>query len=720
MSNKEIKDQVKKQLKAYRDAGRQLSVGLNASLEKLQAELRRLEGSTEVKEKKEYPPLDPPNFGEPEIILNPDPLTVQELQQDELEVGFDIETSRVRPHLGSIRLYQLYFPSSDTVCIWDTREPECYLNPLLTMLDSVVITKIIHNALFEYSWIREKHGIRLRNVLDTMILSQISRAGMYEMYQSAGLTNPNSLETLCNEFGFSYSKEHQSYDYDDDSPIPWAVYQYGAFDAKATYKLSKEIKRPKQDIDLKMTEVFGELSFNGFSANFEAIKELRQEYKDVWSKLYSEIENEWGVNPQSPQQLLVKIHQTYGTVPYTFDKKTKTRRPSTDKPSVNDFIASNPQLDTEILKKIQYFRSIKKVGEDYPKEYLVNHRNGKLHGDYRILGFQGEGRSSCKNPNIQNVAKHTSVHKMFGLPGLRSIFQAKEGRVFIEIDLAAAHAQIARFLSGDRKLILSRKTGIKLHFFTLQTMLKQQGIFLEPVEIKRAKADKDHEYYKLVNDLYKLSKNVFYSFLNFSGKNTLQSTFAKEDVIISTNTCDQYLKATASTFSDLREYQTKLVETVKSRYTLYTARDKTPLGLVGYLDIPDGSRIYYPLKYATPSKICASVWLRTEATAIKKALLEMQVQKINQAKKGDAWDTVYITNFSHDSFVLDCPIETAEKVADQAYEILTRSITEYVEDYEEEKEFLIDKETGLTRQPHKGEVFDKSDLKGYTISKVWS
>lgn len=718
-TNKELKESIKAELRAHKAKGRSLSIGLNASLEKLQEELNRLNGQSSIK--KEYPPLEPPSFGEPEIIVNPDPDSVIVqilLDLEDPEVGFDIETSRSKPREGEIRLYQCYIPEQDTVLIWDRGEPECDLEPLLTVLDNPKVTKIIHNAQFEYLWVREKHGIKINNVLDTMILSQVARAGTFEAYQAAGLTSPNSLETLSKEFGFEYSKEHQGYDYDDPSGIPWAVYQYGAYDAKATYKLSKAIKRPKQDIDLLLTEVFGELSYNGFSADYDAIVDLREEYRKVWQKLETEILQDLQANPQSPKQLLTKIFERYGKTPITYDRKTRTHKPSTDKPSINDFIASNPDLDTEVLKKVQHFRSIKKIGGDYPKKYLVNYHNGKLYGNYKILGFSGEGRSSCKDENIQNVAKHTEVVKSYGLPALRSIFKAKSGRVFIEIDLAACHAQIARFLSRDENLIISRKTGIKLHFFTLQTMLAQMGIYLQPIEIKRAKADKEHEYNKLINNLYKLSKNVFYSFLNWAGGGTLQSTFSKEDVIISVDTCKEYLTATALTFSGLREFQNKLIAIVESRYKQMYTRDGRSLGLVGYLDLIDGSRMFFPQRYATPSKICASVWLRIEATGIKKALLEMQTQKINQRSPG--WESAVICNFSHDSFVIEVPEEEVVRVAEQAYEILNRNITQYVHDYETEEELLIDQKTGLTRQPKKGEIFSKSDLKGYNISKEWS
>jgi DNA primase large subunit len=313
--------------------------------------------------------------------------------------------------------------------------------------------------------------------------------------------------------------------------------------------------------------------------------------------------------------------------------------------------------------------------------------------------------------NLQNVSKPKDLTKKHGLPSLRGIFKALPGWTFIEIDLAAAHAQIARYFSRDTKLTEANKTGIKLHFYTLETMLKDLGIYMSPLEIKKAKADKSHEHSKLINQLYKLSKNVFYSFLNFSGAATLHDTFSKEGTETTEAKCKAYLKATAETFSDLRRFQQSLIKKVESRQKIKLTAHGQYLGRAGFMYIPDGSVIQLPSN-ATASKICAAVWLRTEASAIKNSLIRIADLIENSWSPYNA----EIVNFSHDSVLLHVREKIALEVSEKATEIIVEDITKYVKDYEHEYESVV----ACLINPAIKEDYKANSYLGCEIKPVWS
>ncbi|MBW4633589.1 MAG: hypothetical protein KME30_17320 [Iphinoe sp. HA4291-MV1] len=663
------------------------------------------------------------NFQSPQfVVINPESSEVLAALEKTKSVGFDLETSISKPRDGIIRLYQLYVPENDTVYIWDIYHHDFKgyfssdFRAFLSFLSNPNIEIRIHNVLFEYSWIREKHQLKIQNILDTLVLSQVKNAGLFEAYQKVGYSEPNSLETLSELYGLNLDKQYQKYDYSDPSPITLEVYQYAANDAKATWYLGEVISRPKQDVDLRAASVFGELNYRGIPVNVQKLVQLLEQYEATWKDLYEQIKEITECNPNSPKQLLSWIINKYGKAPLGYHRKKKAIEACTKKSAVNDFIFKLNQqgFDTTTLRMIQEYRSIKKRS-DYPKEYLSNLHEGRIYGNYKVFGFQGEGRSSCAKANIQNVAKSSPTTKKYGLSSLRSLFEAEPGWTFIEIDLAAAHAQIARAVSRDRKLVESLKTGIKLHFYTLQSILAKQNIFMSPAEIKQAKANESHPYHLRINELYKLSKNVYYSFLNFSGATTLQDTFSNEDVIIDVDTCKEYLDATAKTFSDLRNFQKNLIKLVENRYAPRYAPNGQYLGLVSQLSMPDGSIIHFIKGGRGASKICAAVWLRVEASAIKQSLISIQdMIDLNFE------DSAEIVNFSHDSVLLHAKEEVALDLANFAYKVVNRDIRQYVKDYQPEEEYHYS--CWLPGQePKKGELINKTGWVhlGYELKKNW-
>ena len=615
---------------------------------------------------------------------------IQDAMKQSTVLGFDIETPICHPTEGRIRLFQVYIPSLDIVAIWDSYDFMGNIcnapgfNLLLQILADENIEKRIHNGNFEYSWIFHEFGVRIKNVLDTLILSQVNKAGLYSLYISKGIKDPNSLRNLSVEFGFELDKKYQNYDFGNILiALPDDVISYGAKDAKATWLLGEKLSYPKQDIDLKVAEVFYQLNCVGFPANLKKCEEIFLEYSNKAQELKTKFQELTGANPASPQQVKKWMKTKWGIVSKSYNRKKKIVEESTNQSAVNQFIASNQNLpDLDILRLMQEFRSVKKFA-DYPKEYLKNYRDGRVFGNYSTLGFQGEGRTSCKSPNLQNAPKEKPFTKKHSLPMIRGIFQPQDGWNFVDIDAAAAHAQIARDISGDRKLKESNETGVKLHFYTLETMLADMGIKMTPKEIKAAKKDKTHPHNNLINDLYKLSKNVFYSFLNWSGENSLQDTFSKEGVEISIQTCKKYLDATAKTYSDLRSFQRDVVRLVESRCDQYFLPNGESLGFISWLNIPDGSRIYSAKKNATASKLVSGIWLRIEATAMKKSLLRVQTLCDSKWLKQSE-----IVNFAHDSFVVHCKKQITEEVGETIQSILIEELTKLVPTYQHEFEHL--------------------------------
>ena len=311
---------------------------------------------------------------------------------------------------------------------------------------------------------------------------------------------------------------------------------------------------------------------------------------------------------------------------------------------------------------------------------------------YNILATQGMGRSSSGDrsrsdvQNCQNVSKHLPSHQRFGLPPIRSISTPRDGYVFAEIDLAASHAQFARFLSKDYALQESYDSGIKLHYYTLASILSMDGISVTPEEcmdLVLGKADRERqEHYK---HLYKLSKIVFYCFLNYGGGATLQGEFFKFEQFVSLSECKKYLEACTHAFFKLREFQDKTYQRAMGDRTLLTLPNDTYVYFCRSFPI-DGSIVYHRVNtdngkfYVKISDVVSVQWMRPEATVMKSALAQVAALILDDWK-----DNCRLVNFSHDSMMLEIRQELVGEILPVACEIVDASMRWFIPDYKAEE-----------------------------------
>lgn len=86
--------------------------------------------------------------------------------------------------------------------------------------------------------------------------------------------------------------------------------------------------------------------------------------------------------------------------------------------------------------------------------------DGSIHATFR-LDKTVTGRSSCQNPNLQNIPKRGRLAKMF-----RRVFTARPGKVIIECDLSQAELRIAAWMANERHMIELYRNGVDIHAAT--------------------------------------------------------------------------------------------------------------------------------------------------------------------------------------------------------------------------------------------------------------
>ena len=88
-------------------------------------------------------------------------------------VGVDLETTALSPRDGRIRLLQLALPDETHVIdVFEVGD----LSPLKEALEGEPV-KVLHNAKFDYSFLKAEHGIALSPIFDTMLAAQLLAGG---------------------------------------------------------------------------------------------------------------------------------------------------------------------------------------------------------------------------------------------------------------------------------------------------------------------------------------------------------------------------------------------------------------------------------------------------------------------------------------------------------------------------------------------------------------
>lgn len=655
-------------------------------------------------------------------------------------IAIDSETTALKPNQGKLRLFQVYLPTIDQVAIIDfwslTNDQFNWFNELLKVLADKNIIKFCQRGIFDFYWIYWLFKVIPQNVIDTMILSQIEKAGMYEGYLfDARIKAPNSLENLSNEHGFLHDKSFQSSDWSKPQ-LSTAQLKYAARDAVITYKIGEILLKEVMETQPLVVKAecgsipaFVWLQYNGLVCDVHTLNDLLESYSDkakhelkrleklmpydpVYHQKVIERDNELAsiaannqktrkapfkdkpFNVGSASQVLIYLKNCgYSEELLKEDTTTGAKRESSGKDILFKLYSDNP--DHHELKEIILYRGIAKAASTLRSYRESYDRYRKcIDTSYNVLATQGMGRSSSGEKgstaqNCQNVSNYLTSHEHFGLKPIRSFMKPRPGYVLAEIDLDASHAQFARYLSQDTNLQRSKNEGIKLHYFTLSSMFKMQGKSYSPEDcilLVSGKLDVgNHTVYKR---LYKLSKNVFYSFLNYSGAGTLQNTFFKEEVFVSYDECKLYLVACAEAFEELRIFQDQIYSKAMKTKMRLSSRLGDSLGMFVYTKPCDGSTLYYrgmrQQKYGQwgyywkISDIISGQWLRPEATVMKTALGDIASYKVET-------DLDFrLVNFSHDSVIIEVHESVIDPVIPHCFELMNNSMRRFIPDYEPE------------------------------------
>src|SRR5919199_1022600 len=367
-------------------------------------------------------------------------------------VGVDIETTGLSSRDGRMRLLQLATP--DETFVVDSFETSD-LTSLKKVLEGGPV-KVLHNAKFDYAFLKTEYGISLAPIFDTMLAAQLL---------DGGEQGPSyALETVAERYaGIELDKSARGEDWSEE--LSEAQIEYAARDAAVLLplhgRLAKELKEEKlvrvSEIEFRAVAALAEMELAGIKLDVQKWKELERTVRKRRDETALALEAQFpapegilpleGLGPwlnlNSPQQI-IDAFRSLGI------ELVDTR------------VWTLLKVDHPAARLLLEYRELqKKLGtylETYPS--FIHPKTGRIHANFLQCRVP-TGRLACTSPNIQQIPHEDEF---------RSCFVAEEGNLLVIADYSQIELRILAEVSGDPEFVRAFREGEDLHRMTAATM----------------------------------------------------------------------------------------------------------------------------------------------------------------------------------------------------------------------------------------------------------
>lgn len=362
---------------------------------------------------------------------------------------------------------------------------------LLKLLDKLEYGVIAHNAKFDVTNLAHHFGVKLYIAHDTSAMIH-ALDNSFKVGLKANAVKYLGVEDWgVDEYGPSQEEvEESGFDYT-------SLKKYLKKDVMYTYKLlihlssllinnSSALKLYKTHympvvrafVDVELRGIYfdkdkaEQLHANWGPKLVKLEKGIRQRVHEVhgYPKSYKEYKTKprklLPFNFTSPKQMSDLLYNHLDLEPKT---KTKTGNAGTGSDALKYILMDEDTPDDvkATVRLIQKYKKYLKLYNDFLTPIL--HENVP-NPSFRTFGTE-TGRTSCSNPNIQQVPREKAI---------RSLITARDDdHVFVEIDYSQIELRVAAHLSGDREMLKAYTAGEDLHKRTAQMVSGSDDISYE-------------------------------------------------------------------------------------------------------------------------------------------------------------------------------------------------------------------------------------------------
>lgn len=369
-------------------------------------------------------------------------------------ISVDTETSGLEPFGNNILLVQIGNVYQQYV--FDVARLGSGIQQLKPILENPAVVKILHNAKFDYKFLKHVLGIEMKNMFDTYLAEQLLQKGrklsgfslevVAEKYTGVHL-DKSIRETFVGLFFGEVFSDQQI--------------EYAALDVKYLEQIMNAQKQlitrdcltRVAKIEMDAVAVTGDMELNGMRIDrtkwleAESIAKVERDSAlkrlDELLKPYDDKVDMFGnlsINYNSPKQLLTILQ--------------KAVDPSLD--STNENVLK--EISHPIIYALLDYRGMEKRITTYGESFLenINSHTGRIHTNF-TQSKTDTGRYASEDPNIQNIpVKDTSVY--------RDAFVAfDENSVLVDADYSNMELRLLADLSKEPKWLEIFEKNLDMH-----------------------------------------------------------------------------------------------------------------------------------------------------------------------------------------------------------------------------------------------------------------
>jgi hypothetical protein len=250
------------------------------------------------------------------------------------------------------------------------------------------------------------------------------------------------------------------------------------------------------------------------------------------------------------------------------------------------------------------------------------------------------------------------------ISGLESITRKLTNKAYAIVDLAASHGRIAADVANDEVAIAGcNDDSIDNHSKVAVFVAGAQGVNISYDEIA---ANRKQQPYKGYRDA---SKNTYYGWLNGAGANCIQKQIkSNSGQVVAIEACQAAIKGCEELYPNVVNFRKQLVAELSDKKNLlhvdgkYYAINKiaSVSNRILHLVTVDGNDVDLPY-----TQCLAAIWSRTEATALKRALLQL----FDLKDANPEWE-LNPTNYVHDEINVEYNSAYAKEAAQAVNNII--------------------------------------------------
>ncbi len=397
----------------------------------------------------------------------------------------DLETTGLDPRKSKV--ITLAFGTPGKVTIIDLRgyymvssaQQQAWEDALQQLLHREDILWIGHNLKFDWSFLAQQFGVKLKQVYDTMLVEKLLHAGSRV---SA------SLLVSAERYEIAVSKEERKWFIDLDrrpsewtAPLPEAQLDYIRQDIEIPYQIWERQQETivQQDLMRVMSlehrtlPAIAAMELRGVCIDVErwrSILEARHEQKAELERQIKQVLGKALVRAQPSQEtlfgepVLPSVHLTSSAQLLQALHALGVHAASASKEVLQEVEQQHP-----VISLLLEWKALEKFETSFG-ENLLSYvtAEGRIHATFDQLGA-ASGRVICREPNLQQIPKPTDKHDPHDL---RRCFVAPQGYKFLIADLSNIELRILAEVSGDTTMLRFFAEGKDLHSETARLMFK--------------------------------------------------------------------------------------------------------------------------------------------------------------------------------------------------------------------------------------------------------